>query len=326
MDSEFDIIRKFFKPLSSSHALGLSDDTANVPEGRYVCSKDVLVGGIHFFEEDPAILIAQKVLRTNISDVLAKGAKPAYYMLGCVFAQNASVSWIENFCKGLKADQVKYDLELLGGDTTRQKGAGSSVFSVTIWGSLAEGQNPVLRSGASSGDVVFVSGDIGDSGLGLQSKRNQIEIDQTSLDYLERKYLLPSVLDNIHPLVQRFATASLDVSDGLVADARHLSIASGQNISLTLEDIPVSDAARNWLNSTGDILNARRQLVVSGDDYQVLFTVKKEQVQAMKEMASSENIKVTAIGQCIGAGSELVVLDRQGGRVQFEIFGYDHFR
>ena len=162
---EFDIIARYFAPLAGEGAFGLADDAAVLPlwAGHdLVVTTDAMAEGTDFFPADPPDTVAQKALRANLSDLAAKGASPAYYLLNLTLPHNVTPAWLKEFAAGLKRDQEMFGISLLGGDTN----AGSLSIAVTAFGFVREGRM-VKRSGARVGDHVYVTGTIGDSGGGL---------------------------------------------------------------------------------------------------------------------------------------------------------------
>jgi len=310
--SEFDVIEKVFAPLAGDGAFGLKDDAALLPP--YVLSKDVLVVGVHFLPSDPPDLVARKALRVNLSDLIAKGCQPQAYLLGCVWRSDTPTEAIQRFGEGLAHDQARFGLALLGGDTTSGP---LNVISVTIIG-VPINQQPVLRSGARPGDKVLVTGTIGDGFLGLEAARE----DRLADPAIVRSYQLPAIPWGAQEATARYATAALDVSDGLVADAEHLAQASGVDLHLWAERFPLSghgEAARE--------AGRLAELITRGDDYQVLLTVpphKEHKFQA----ALPADVTATPIGEVVASDGRgtVIVHDENGSPVKFDRQGWDHFK
>lgn len=279
---EFDRISRFFAPLSShSDAFGLRDDAAQLspPAGkRFVITMDTLVEGVHFIgDEDPALL-ARKALRVNLSDLAAKGAIPYGYLLSLSLPDRCDDAWVAAFAEGLRQDQEFYGISLLGGDSTRAP----QHISICIT-ALGATDNLVRRKGAQAGDVLFVTGTIGDAYLGLQVAQGKAEAN----DYLLGRYQQPQARTAMADAVALYANACLDVSDGLLQDAGHLARESGIAAHIALETIPVTDAAHD-----------RMALVTGGDDYELLLAAPAETVAALKRAAHEAGTMITAIGIC----------------------------
>ena len=232
-----------------------------------VVKTDVIVGGIDFPPDAPADLVARKALRVNLSDLAAKGAVPRAYLLDLILPNDVDETWIAGFAAGLALDQAEYDVHLIGGDMSSTSGP----ITIAI---CAFGETPInriiRRGGARAGDTVFVTGTIGDAALGLAMSRSALpELDAASAAFLVDRYRLPRPRVALGPRLIGIATAGLDVSDGLVADLRHICAVSGRSAIIESRSVPLSPAAQVAME--GD----RRCLATAltgGDDYEILFT------------------------------------------------------
>jgi thiamine-monophosphate kinase len=264
---EFDWIAKLLRPLATApEALGLRDDVAvlSPPPGQdLVVTADALVAGVHFLANDPLDLVARKALRVNLSDLAAKGATPFGYLLSIAWPDTVDWQGRALFAQGLAQDQALYGLSLLGGDTVSTPGP--LTISITALGWLAKGKAR-LRSAARPGDVVMISGPIGDGWLGLQSAKAGRD------DRLAQRYRLPEPRLDMREALLSGASAAADVSDGLVADAGHIAEASGVRILLDMDLMPVSPEGSDWLAAQPDRASALVQLATGGDDYQIICT------------------------------------------------------
>ncbi|MBI5942125.1 MAG: thiamine-phosphate kinase [Caulobacterales bacterium] len=271
---EFDWIARLLRPLTrgAPEALDLLDDAAVIPSRPgfdLVVTKDALVAGVHFLPDDPLDLTARKLLRVNLSDLAAKGAEPYGYIL--TTAWPAGTTWVdrEQFVRGLAEDGETYGLTLLGGDTVSTPGP--FCLTATMLGWVPQGR-AVLRGGARPGDLLAVSGPIGDGWLGLKAARG--EIDSPTL---ADRYRLPRPrIDLIEPLRTR-ARAAADVSDGLLADAGHLATASGCGVEISLERMPVSGPGATWLGQQPDVVAALVAMATGGDDYEIVCALPADQ-------------------------------------------------
>ena len=329
--NEFDLIAKYFRPLTKSGtgAFALGDDVAMLQDADIV-TKDVLVAGVHFFPDDPLDLVAKKALRVNISDIITKAARPAGYVLGCVWNKDATEDDIALFTKGLSQDQQAHQLYLLGGDTTKSQNSGSglTMVSVTMFGQLPKGQPLIARRNACPGEVVFVSGTIGDAYLGLLLRQNLISLTtMTKLDqaFLAGRYLLPEPPLPLISALGANAHASIDVSDGLLADAGHIAKASQIDMDIWLDKMPLSNAAGRWLASQKEKAQALGQLATGGDDYQVLCTLAPDKAGAFEAMAKQAGVRVTIIGECRSGDGTVHALNEQRQEVEIAVRGYSHF-
>lgn len=310
---EFGFIEKYLRPLAGRGAFGLVDDAAQL--GASMVSKDLLVEGVHFRSDDPLSLVARKALRVNVSDLVAKGCQPQHYFLGLVLPPGFGEQELGQLADGLAKDQDVYGLSLLGGDTTRGKAGAPLVLSITMVGEIPP-TGPVLRKGASPGDRVFVTGAIGDAGLGLRL----LSEDGSASGPLVDAYHVPDPPADLTKAIARFASASLDVSDGLVADAEHLAMASGVCVRIDADRIPLSTAAASSVKDETGL----RFVLTCGDDYQTLFTVPPSDVAPVQEKAAAAGVRVTEIGE-VCAGGGVAVASARYGPLSFSQSGYRHF-
>lgn len=313
--NEFDLIAKYLAPLAGEGAFGLSDDAA-LHAGR-VITKDLLVDGVHFRTEDGWDTAAQKAVRANVSDIVAMGAIPDGLLLGMVWPAKVSREDIEDFCRGLKKDIKDYGLTLLGGDTTRHRQERAPLtVSITMTGRPGP-RGPVLRSGARPGDLVYVTGTIGDGALGLLAKLNKWAEYPGAVE----AYLKPTPPAALAESIGNHASAAIDISDGLPADATHVARESGVTLQLKAPDIPLSEDARLWLGKDGD----RQRLFTGGDDYQTLMTVHPDRRRFIEGAAREANIRLTRIGEVIKGGYGVVFEDEKGRPMDLGRSGFSHF-
>ncbi|MEZ5938962.1 MAG: thiamine-phosphate kinase [Hyphomonadaceae bacterium] len=318
---EFDLIRTLFAPLAQSPgAQGLTDDVAELTTlGRVIVTTDTIVEGVHFRPEDPLDTVAAKLVRVNVSDVLAKGAEPREALLNLTWPKGRDAGALAVFAKRFGEELAHWGARLVGGDTTATDGP--LVLSLTLTGVCAQ-RGPVRRSGAQAGDEVWVTGTIGDGWLGLQAARGRLSgLDSSALAWLESRYRVPETPPlAVAALIATHATASMDVSDGLVADAEHLASASGVAMKVEAAAIPVSAPARTWLARRDADLRA---LLTGGDDYQCLFTAPPQSAAAILEAAAGGAVEVARIGRVL-AGAGVEILDPQGEAISFEGKGWRH--
>tara|TARA_R110002124_G_scaffold188071_2_gene355331 strand:+ start:488 stop:1477 length:990 start_codon:yes stop_codon:yes gene_type:complete len=310
---EFETIRRLLAPLAHPEwGRNLLDDVAVVPSRAgydLVLTKDSIVEGVHFLPEDPMDTVAQKLLRVNLSDLAAKGAEPFGYLLGCFWSTRCGWPEREAFAAGLKHDQTEFDVALLGGDTVTSSGPAS--FSLTMLGWTPRGRT-VGRDGARAGDVVLVTGAIGDGYLGLQAARGMLSLAPERISALVDHYRTPMPRVAFAEQIRDLATAAIDVSDGLVADLGHLATASGVALEIDLGTLPVSAAGLAWLDGRVDAEDARVQLATGGDDYEIAFTARAGDEDELRRAAERQHLRLTTIGQVV-AGTGVTV--RSGGRV-----------
>ncbi|WAC48805.1 thiamine-phosphate kinase [Asticcacaulis sp. SL142] len=317
-NSEFSVIDRLFRPLAglTSEARGLRDDVAVLPSDNthdLVVTTDAMVEGVHFLSTDPLDKVAQKLLRVNLSDLAAKGAKPYGYQLLTAWPRSLPFEAKQTFAKGLKADQAQFNVALFGGDTVSTPGP--LMVSVTLFGHIAKGQT-VARAGVKAGDRLLVSGPIGQGYLGLKVLMG--EYPQLAAEFkseLVDAYQLPQPRLDMADVVRGNAHASMDVSDGLVADAAHIAQASRVDIHIDLNRVPTSRAARAAMALGASVLD----LISGGDDYQILCTASGERAKALCEAGFVD------IGECYPARSQgQVTVLSDGKPVEMENTGWVH--
>lgn len=326
MSGEFEIIAKYFAPLAadSEGAFGLKDDVARLSAGDLVVTKDVLVEGVHFFAKDPIASVAKKALRVNLSDLAAKGARPCGYFLGCVWPLGVKEDRIADFAAGLAEDQAVYKIALLGGDTTVHGAKGAPlVISITMVGA----ENPaglIRRNGAAPGDDLWTTGTIGDAGLGLAALQGDIRPTPSNKAFVTERFRTPSPRTALGGALAGLATASIDVSDGLIADAGHIASQSGVALEIAADKIPLSDAAQAWVATLSARDHALARLATFGDDYEILFSAPPSRRRSIEMASQLTKTPVARIGVASrGAGVALVGAD--GARLEVGVAGFDHF-
>jgi thiamine-monophosphate kinase len=322
------LIARYFKPLvDHPGALGLEDDAAFIraPPGRdLVITTDAVLSSVHFFADDPAHEIARKALRVNLSDLAAKGARPLGFLLTLGLPKGISQRWIAAFARGLQADANAFGCPLLGGDTVRT--LGGVVVSITAFGSVPRG-TMVRRRGARPGDLVIVTGTIGDGALGLELRRKpglgrQWRITRRQHCELVTRYRLPQPRSAIAELVRTHASAAMDVSDGLAGDLAKLCRASGVSVSVDVARVPLSKAARAVLAKVPELM----QTVLSGgDDYEIVASVPRAKLQRLRRLAAAKKVVVSEIGVVIAGKGEPRFIDRKGNAIALTQLSFSHF-
>ncbi len=304
---EFETIERLLKPLAHPEwGRGLVDDVAVLPSRPgydLVLTKDALVEGVHFLPDDPLDTVARKLLRVNLSDLASKGAEPFGYLLACHWSERCGWPEREAFAAGLAADQAEFGVHLLGGDTVRTPGPAS--FSLTALGWAPSGR-AVSRAGAQAGDAVFVTGVIGDGVLGLRAARGEVSLADDRIAALVAHYRTPMPRLDFADVVRDYATASVDVSDGLVADLCHVAQASNVALTLNLNVLPLSSAANAWFADRVDPQLSLEDLATGGDDYEIAFTAHPRHEAALRQEAEKRLLRLTRIGE-VSAGDGLTV-------------------
>ena len=305
MPGEFEIIARYFdrEGLAASGdpriPLGIGDDCAliEVPPGRQLAlTMDMLVVDVHFpAGADPAS-IGHKALAVNLSDLAAMGAEPFFFTLGLALAE-AGEHWLEGFSGGLRELAGRYGCRLVGGDVTR----GRLSIAIQAHG-LVEPGRAVTRAGAHPGDLVFVTGCLGDSGLGLQlvsGTRPDLALSESDRGYFEQAYHRPEPRVDFGRLLPGFASAAIDVSDGLLADLGHIAERSGAGIRLRAADIPLSAALERAVGRDKGLEFA----LCAGDDYELAICVPPDKLEEFRARAAASPLLCSCIGEVVaGAG------------------------
>jgi len=324
--AEDSLIARYFKPLASDPgALGLNDDAAVLSASgeEVVVTTDAIVEGVHFLAGDPADSVARKALRVNLSDLAAKGAVPAGFVLTLAL-RDADDAWLAPFARGLGEDAGAFRCALLGGDTVSTPGP--QMISITAFGRVPAGKM-VRRSGAKPGDRVVVTGTIGDAALGLDVLRGgkvavALGADAAAREMLAGRYRVPQPRNALALAVREHAHAAMDVSDGLAGDLGKLCAASGVSAIIDAPSIPLSaPAARLLANGVVGI----EALVSGGDDYEILCAIPEDRLEAFARAAAATSIPVTPVGTILAGKLPPRFLDGQGGEITLRRLSYSHF-
>ncbi len=322
---EFGLIARYFAPIAAAEpgALGLSDDAAVLdlsPGARLVCTKDALVAGVHFLDSDPPADIARKLMRVNLSDLAAMGARPRGVLLAAVLPRSTTDEWLGQFAQGLAEDALTFSAPLVGGDTVATDGP--LVLTLTALGEV--GATGVLtRSGAQEGDDIYVSGTIGDGMLGLRASTGLLGgLSTAARDRFITRYRVPEPRLGLGQKLIGLATACIDVSDGLVADLGHICENSKVSARITAASVPVSSPARTALASDPGLFAA---LLSGGDDYELLFTAPPSLRDAIARVGVEAGVTVARIG-AIGAGVGVEISDAEALGIDLKTVGFKHFK
>ena len=320
------LIERYFRPLATApSAFGLGDDAAALtpPAGcDLVLTTDGVIAGVHFLPGDAPQSIARKALRMNLSDLAAKGATPVGFLLSIALPTNTPESWIAAFAEGLGQDISRYGCPLLGGDTDRTPGPLS--VSITAFGTVPHG-TMVRRATAKLGDIIAVTGTIGDAALGVLIRRDadlakQWRLSSAANDHLQKRYLLPQPRNALAEALRTHASAAMDVSDGLAGDLAKLCRASGLAAEVDVGAVPLSDAARAALSADAKLIE---RILTGGDDYEIVLTLPAAQLGAFRTAAENAGVPVAKIGQ-VTSGQGVRFL-REGKVLSFTQPSYSHF-
>lgn len=329
---EFELIARYFQrptqPLGAGVALGVGDDCALLqpsPGMQWAVSSDMLVSGRHFFPDVDPRTLGHKALAVNLSDLAACGARPRAFTLALALPE-ADPAWLQPFSEGLFALADAHGCALVGGDTTR----GPLNICITVMGEVPPGQ-ALLRSGASPGDDIYVSGTLGDAALALQCLQGQITLPPAAMAQARQRLEQPTPRVALGLALRGTASAAADISDGLLGDLSH--ILKGSAVGATLDSIVAMNllAARAHLtgaNGTFDEQLTRGQalqcVLAGGDDYELVFTAAPAQADAVQAAARASGVTVTRVGR-IEAAPGLRVVDGAGTLLAGPWASFDHF-
>jgi thiamine-monophosphate kinase len=323
---EDSLIARYFKPIATDPgAYGLDDDAAQLKaRGEdIVVTTDAIVEGVHYLPGDPPDTVARKALRVNLSDLAAKGATPAGFVLTLAL-RSVDEAWLAAFALGLGEDARSFDCPLLGGDTVSTPGP--SMVSITAFGRVPD-RKMVHRGGARPGDRVMVTGTIGDAALGLDLLKGgavakALSGDSAAADMLASRYRVPQPRNALALAVRNHASAAMDVSDGLAGDLTKLCAASGVSADIDAALVPLSVAASGLL-ARGVI--GLESLISGGDDYEILCTAPQADVAAFMQEAARAGVAVSEIGTVTAQNEPPRFLDARGNPMRLRRLSYSHF-
>jgi thiamine-monophosphate kinase len=323
---EDSLIARYFKPIATDPgAFGLGDDAAvlKAQGDDLVVTTDAIVEGVHFLPDDPPDTIARKALRVNLSDIAAKGAAPAGFVLTLAL-RGVDEAWLAAFARGLGEDANAFGCPLLGGDTVSTPGP--LTVSITAFGRVPEG-GMIHRTGAKPGDRVMVTGTVGDAALGLDILKGgavaaALSGDPAAKEMLVSRYRVPQPRNALAKAVREHASAAMDVSDGLAGDLAKLCAASDVSADIDTPLVPTSVAAASLL-AKGTI--GIETLIAGGDDYEILCAVPEAQLAAFTRESGRAGVAVTAIGTITSGSRVPRFLDAQGTEIRLQYLSYSHF-
>jgi thiamine-monophosphate kinase len=315
---EFELIKNYFQKLSkkSPSALNLNDDVFFDKKNSLVVSVDTYTEGNHFIDFKKPDLVIKKIIRSSISDLICKGVKPKYYFIsGSGNKKTFSKSNLSKISKSLNQEQNKYQIFLSGGDTVF-----SNKLSFTIT-SIGFAKDIVFRNKAKINDDIYVSGNLGDSYLGLLVLQDRIRINHGLKKYFTNQYFMPNIQLRLTDKINKFANTSIDISDGLLADLDKMINKQKLSYKLFLDDIPIS-------NNLKKILDLKKlskiNYISNGDDYQVLFTASKNKRRIVNKIASDYRVKVTKIGSIQSPLKKSLIVDHKNVQISLKNKGYFH--
>jgi len=319
---EDDLIARYFRPLATHEgALGLIDDAAILKSSGedIVVTTDAVVENVHFLSSDPPETLARKALRVNLSDLAAKGAVPAGFVLTLAIPKYDE-AWLEPFARALGEDAAAFGCPLLGGDTVSTPGP--LTLSITAFGKVPAG-TMVRRDRARTGDLIVVTGTIGDAALGLKClKGEHVTNELRFCEELIGRYRVPQPRNVLASAIRKYARSAMDVSDGLAGDLAKLCAASRVSGTVQVSSIPFSDAAHTILSLGAVDIEA---LIAGGDDYEVLCTLAESHWTDFETAAQSAGVDVTVIGRITDGAGPPSFLDASGAPMTLKRMSYSHF-
>ena len=311
---EFELIKNYFQKLSrkSPSALNLNDDVFFDKKNKLVISVDTYTEGNHFIDFKKPDLVIKKIIRASISDLICKGVQPKYYFIsGSGNKKSFCKSNLSKISKSLNQEQKKYKIFLSGGDTVF-----SNKLSFTIT-SIGFAKNIIFRNKAKINDDIYVSGNLGDSYLGLLVLKKKIKLNNSLNKYFTNQYYMPNIQLKLADQIQKFANTSIDISDGLIADLDKMINVQKLSYKLFLKDIPIS---KN-LKKTLDLKKLSNiNYISNGDDYQVLFTASKKKARIIRNIASNFRVKLTKIGSIQSYVKKSSVVDSKNVKIRARAF------
>ena len=315
---EFHLINKYFSKLSNKNkgSLNLNDDVFFDKSKSLVVSVDTYVEGIHFINFKKPDLVIKKIIRSSISDIICKGVEPKYYFIsGSGNKKSFSLSNLKKISKSLNEEQNKYNIFLCGGDTVF-----SNKLSFTVT-SIGFSKKIIFRNNAKLNDDIYVTGNLGDSFVGLNILKKKIHINNSLNKYFESKYYQPNIHLGLSKKLLTFANTSIDISDGLITDLEKLINKQKLSYKLDLISVPISTNFKKLLIQKK--LN-KISYISKGDDYQILFTANSSKSRIINKTAKSLGIKISKIGKICSNLQKSQVIDQKGNKIALKDKGYFH--
>ncbi len=315
---EFQLIKKYFSSIvkQNKSALNLNDDVFFDKKKGLVISIDTYNYGYHFTNFKNPNLVIKKIIRSSISDLVCKGVKPKYYFIaGSGNKKSFSKKNLSLISKSLRSEQKKYGILLCGGDTTYSD---KLSFSIT---SIGYSKNIIYRNNSKLNDDIYVTGNLGDSFVGLQILKNKIKFKKKINDYFIKNYYEPNIQINFTKELSKLANSSIDISDGLIVDLEKMI--NNQNLSYQINEykVPISKILTMIVK---DHKLKKSQLISNGDDYQILFTACPSKARIIENKSKFLQIKITKIGKIISGSKKSSIIDQKGKQIVIKKKGYTH--
>ena len=315
---EFKLINKYFSKLSSNNksSLRLNDDVFFDKSKRLVISVDTYVEGVHFIDFQNPDLVIKKIIRSSISDLICKGVNPKYYFIsGSGNKKSFTKRNLEMISKSLHQEQKKYSINLCGGDTTFSKKLSFSITSVGFSDKI------VFRNKAKLNDDIYVTGNLGDSFIGLKVLQKKMKLNKSLTNYFKTKYFHPILYRNITEKLLLFANTSIDVSDGLISDLEKMINKQKLSYKIYLENIPISNNLKRLIDLK---ITNKISSITHGDDYQILFTASPLKSRIISKTSKSLGIKISKIGKICNHSQKSQIINEKKKKIAIKNKGYFH--
>ena len=315
---EFDLIRNYFSKLAikNKSALNLNDDVFFDKNKELVISVDTYNEGVHFIDFDNPNLLIKKILRSSLSDLICKGVKPKYYFIsGSGNKKGFSKKNLSKISNSLKEEQKKYDIKICGGDTTFSKKLSFTVISVGFSKKIIHRNNSKVK------DDIYVTGNIGNSYIGLQILKKKIRMNKKETNYFVNEFYKPNIQYKLTNKLFQFCNSSIDISDGLFNDLEKLINKQKLNYEINLDKIPTSKFFQLLTKSSK---LDKIKLISNGEDYQILFTANKNKSRIIKNISNKLSIKITKIGEILPSFQKSRIIDEKGNVIRLKNKGYIH--
>ena len=315
---EFNLIKNYFSKLTKNNksALNLNDDVFFDKKKQLVVSVDTYNEGVHFPDFDKPNLVIKKILRASISDLICKGVKPKYYFIsGSGNKKTFSKEKLKDLTRSLFEEQKKYNIKLCGGDTTFSK---KLSFSITV---IGFSKKIIFRNNTKINDDIYVTGNLGDSFIGLNIINKKIKLKRNHKNYFLDKYYKPDVQIKLVNKLLKFSNSSIDISDGLFADLEKMINSQNVRYEIHLDKVPISKQMEMLIKKHRF---HKIKMISNGDDYQILFTANKNKSRIITAASKKLNLKITKIGRILPSSHESSIIDQKGRFLRVNNKGYVH--
>jgi len=315
---EFELINKYFLKLTNNNksSLKLNDDVFFDTKSKTVVSVDTYVEGIHFINFKKPSLVIKKIIRSSISDLISKGVTPKYYFISASGnKKNFTKKNLFQISKSLKEEQSRYKITLSGGDTVYSSKLSFSITTIGFSNKI------IYRNNTKVNDDIYVTGNLGDSYLGLLSLKKKINISKKLSRYFINQYFKPEIRFKLTKSLNIFANSSIDTSDGLIVDLEKLINKQNNSYLLFFDKIPISKNLKFIINSKNLL---KKNIISKGDDYQILFTASTKFRKFIKKTSHSKNLKITKIGKILKGRGKSTIIDRNSKQIKLNNRGYLH--